>query len=110
MTIRLKDLGYQVPYRALYLWEYVSLTRSSEADSRSVLSSSTPSSSRSRRRSTAPTSPRPFRCELDHGGCWADISTIRNLLVAHFIKRELESMFVHSFSRPSVPLSFVFRK
>lgn len=25
VTIRLKDLGYQVAYRALYLWEYVSL-------------------------------------------------------------------------------------
>lgn len=24
VTIRLKDLGYQVAYRALYLWEYVS--------------------------------------------------------------------------------------
>lgn len=40
----------------------------------------------------------------------ADDSTVRNLLVAHFIKRELESIFVHSFSRPSVPMSFVFRK
>jgi len=35
--------------------------------------------------------------------------TVRNLLVAHFIKREFESIFVHSFSRPSVPITFVFR-
>lgn len=37
-------------------------------------------------------------------------STVRNLLVIHFIKRFLESAFVHSFSRATVPLSFVFRK
>jgi very-long-chain enoyl-CoA reductase len=37
-------------------------------------------------------------------------STIRNLIILHFIKRFYESVFVHTFSRPTVPLAYIFRK
>lgn len=43
--------------------------------------------------------------------CPADTrSTIRNLIILHFIKRFYESAFIHTFSRPTVPLAYVFRK
>jgi very-long-chain enoyl-CoA reductase len=38
------------------------------------------------------------------------LSTFRNLTIFHFIKRFLESAFVHRFSRATVPLTYVFRK
>jgi very-long-chain enoyl-CoA reductase len=37
-------------------------------------------------------------------------STVRNLIVLHFLKRFYESAFMHTFSRPTVPLAYVFRK
>ncbi|GMK55347.1 hypothetical protein CspeluHIS016_0204030 [Cutaneotrichosporon spelunceum] len=84
-ALRLKDLGPQVGYRWLYIWEYagpIFINPLLLVLSRKIYGDYEPSS-----------------LQL----------TIRNLIVVHFIKREFESIFVHKFSRPSVPLSFVFR-
>ncbi|WVQ79326.1 hypothetical protein IAT38_001423 [Cryptococcus sp. DSM 104549] len=83
--LRLKDLGRQVGYRVLYLLEYV-----------------------------GPIFLNPLFLQYSHL-LWGHYEpstlqlTVRNLLTLHFIKRFLESAFVHSFSRATVPLSFVFR-
>ncbi|ODO00684.1 enoyl reductase [Cryptococcus wingfieldii CBS 7118] len=83
--LRLKDLGQQVGYRTLYLWEYA-----------------------------GPIVLNPLLLYYSHA-IWGQYDasplqlTVRNLIVIHFIKRFLESAFVHDFSRATVPLSFVFR-
>lgn len=83
--LKLKDLGKQVGYRVLYLWEYV-----------------------------GPIFLNPLFLYYSHL-IWGQYDpsplqlTVRNLLVTHFIKRFFESAFVHSFSRATVPLSFVYR-
>ncbi|KAK4688735.1 hypothetical protein P7C73_g1385, partial [Tremellales sp. Uapishka_1] len=83
--LRLKDLGKQVGYRVLYMWEYIGVIFIN-----------------------------PLFLKYSHL-LWGSFEmstlqlTVRNLLLVHFIKRELESAFVHRFSRASVPLSFVFR-
>lgn len=83
--LRLKDLGRQVGYRYLYLWEYA-----------------------------GPIFLNPLFLKYSHL-LWGDYvpstlqTTIRNIIVLHFIKRWLESAFVHKFSRATVPLSFVVR-
>ncbi|WWC73769.1 uncharacterized protein I206_107741 [Kwoniella pini CBS 10737] len=83
--LKLKDLGKQVGYRTLYLWEYV-----------------------------GPIFLNPLFLHLSTY-LWGDYKfsplqlTIRNLIVIHFIKRFLESAFVHRFSRATVPLSYVVR-
>ncbi|WVQ75160.1 hypothetical protein IAR50_004769 [Cryptococcus sp. DSM 104548] len=83
--LRLKDLGQQVGYRTLYLWEYagpIVLNPLLLYYSQAIWGHYDPS---------------PLQI------------TVRNLIVVHFIKRFLESAFVHDFSRATVPLSFVFR-
>ncbi|WOO83977.1 Very-long-chain enoyl-CoA reductase [Vanrija pseudolonga] len=83
--LRLKDLGYQVGYRWLFIWEYIGPIFINPAllyVSQYIWGPYEPS-----------------QLQL----------TVRNLIVAHFVKRELESVFVHKFSRPSVPLTFVIR-
>ncbi|WRT69624.1 uncharacterized protein IL334_006613 [Kwoniella shivajii] len=83
--LKLKDLGQQVGYRVLYLWEYV-----------------------------GPIFLNPLLLEISTL-IWGKYEpstvqlTVRNLIVIHFIKRFLESAFVHDFSRATVPLSFVYR-
>ncbi|WVQ95986.1 hypothetical protein IAU59_003086 [Kwoniella sp. CBS 9459] len=83
--LKLKDLGKQVGYRVLYLWEYV-----------------------------GPIFLNPLLLHYSHL-IWGQYEpsalqlAVRNLIVIHFIKRFLESAFVHRFSRATVPLSFVFR-
>lgn len=47
---------------------------------------------------------RPAQMHSAHG------RTVRNLIVIHFVKRFLESAFVHSFSRDTVPVTYVYRK
>ncbi|WVR08123.1 hypothetical protein IAU60_005169 [Kwoniella sp. DSM 27419] len=83
--LKLKDLGQQVSYRTLYLWEYAG--------------------------------PIVLNPLLLHASklLWGNYHsshlqiTVRNLIVIHFIKRFLESAFVHRFSRATVPLSYVYR-
>nr|XP_018260378.1 enoyl reductase [Kwoniella dejecticola CBS 10117]OBR82536.1 enoyl reductase [Kwoniella dejecticola CBS 10117] len=83
--LKLKDLGKQVGYRTLYLWEYV-----------------------------GPIFLNPLFLHLSTY-LWGNYQysalqlTIRNLIVIHFIKRFFESAFVHRFSRATVPLSYVIR-
>ncbi|TYJ54685.1 hypothetical protein B9479_004624 [Cryptococcus floricola] len=83
--LRLKDLGRQVGYRTLYLWEYA-----------------------------GPIVLNPLLLYYSHA-IWGQYDasplqlTVRNLTVIHFVKRFLESAFVHDFSRATVPLSFVYR-
>ncbi|KAI9639003.1 uncharacterized protein MKK02DRAFT_42036 [Dioszegia hungarica] len=83
--LRLKDLGKQVPYRYLYLWEYA-----------------------------GPIFINPLFLKLSHHiwGAYTPSAlqiAIRNIIVLHFIKRWLESAFVHSFSRSTLPLAYVYR-
>ncbi|WWC92730.1 uncharacterized protein L201_007689 [Kwoniella dendrophila CBS 6074] len=83
--LRLKDLGQQVGYRVLYLWEYV-----------------------------GPIFLNPLLLKASTL-LWGEYTpsalqlAVRNLIVIHFVKRFLESAFVHRFSRATVPLSYVFR-
>ncbi|KAL7425050.1 Very-long-chain enoyl-CoA reductase [Cryptotrichosporon argae] len=83
--LRLKDLGKQLPYQYLYLWEYA-----------------------------GPIVLNPLALYLSQY-LWGPYEpstlqlTVRNLTVAHFVKRELESLFVHQFSRPSIALSYIVR-
>ncbi|ORY34827.1 3-oxo-5-alpha-steroid 4-dehydrogenase-domain-containing protein [Naematelia encephala] len=83
--LRLKDLGKQVPYRTLYLWEYV-----------------------------GPIFLNPLFLHFSYL-LWGPYTpstlqlAVRNLTIIHFLKRFLESIFVHSFSRPTLPLAYVFR-
>ncbi|WVN86919.1 uncharacterized protein L203_102093 [Cryptococcus depauperatus CBS 7841] len=84
-NLRLKDLGKQVGYRTLYLWEYA-----------------------------GPIFLNPLFLHFSHL-IWGKYDpsplqlTVRNLIVIHFIKRFLESAFVHNFSRASVPLTYFYR-
>ncbi|RSH93376.1 3-oxo-5a-steroid 4- dehydrogenase [Saitozyma podzolica] len=83
--LQVKDLGRQIEYRVLYLWEYA-----------------------------GPIFLNPLFVQFSFL-LWGkyDLSTLqvtyRNLTVFHFIKRFLESAFVHDFSRATVPLSYVYR-
>ncbi|KAK8849622.1 hypothetical protein IAR55_004957 [Kwoniella newhampshirensis] len=83
--LRLKDLGRQIGYRVLYLWEYA-----------------------------GPIFLNPLFLNCSHL-LWGNFQpsalqlAVRNLTVLHFIKRFLESAFVHRFSRASVPVSYVVR-
>ncbi|WVQ66107.1 uncharacterized protein L199_004285 [Kwoniella botswanensis] len=83
--LKLKDLGPQVNYRTLYLMEYI-----------------------------GPLILNPLLLKFSTL-VWGQYeysalqTTVRNLLMIHFLKRFLESAFVHSFSRASAPLKFVFR-
>ncbi|CAD6570451.1 MAG: 3-oxo-5a-steroid 4- dehydrogenase [Tremellales sp. Tagirdzhanova-0007] len=90
-NLMVKDLGRQVNYRALYLWEYA-----------------------------GPIFLNPLLLYLSHF-LWGEYQpsalqmyaklyfTVRNIVVLHFIKRFLESAYIHHFSRASLPLSYVFR-
>lgn len=84
--LRLKDLGKQAPYRALYLWEYA-----------------------------GPIFLNPLFLKLSPM-LWGSYTpstlqlSVRNIIVLHFVKRWLESAFVHKFSRPTIPVSYIVRK
>ncbi|RXK41823.1 enoyl reductase [Tremella mesenterica] len=83
--LKLKDLGRQVGYRVLYLWEYA-----------------------------GPVFLVPIWLRYSYllWGKYEHSSlqiAVERILVLHFLKRFLESAFLHSFSRATLPLAYVFR-
>ena len=51
----------------------------------------------------------PSRMATSHRAYTFD-RAVRNLTMLHFAKREFESLFIHTFSRPTLPTTYVFRK
>ncbi|ORX37799.1 3-oxo-5-alpha-steroid 4-dehydrogenase-domain-containing protein [Kockovaella imperatae] len=84
-ALRMKDLGRQTGYKWLYIWEYAGVIFLN-----------------------------PLFLHFSHH-LWGRYEpstlqlTVRNLTILHFVKREFESIFIHTHSRPTLPLSYVFR-
>ncbi|KAM3570071.1 hypothetical protein VYU27_007850 [Nannochloropsis oceanica] len=92
MVLVFKDLGPQIGYRTVFIVEYLGpiLIMLLYASRPSLLYGEPPKGS-----SSFPPFPRETLIIL---ACW----------IGHFVKRELETLFVHVFSRPTMPLQQLF--
>ena len=120
--LEIKDLGPQVSWTTVFLIEYVCTCCVMSVTSiltlclpRSALSSCIPSSTTSRGSSTVVQSNIVcFKGAHTHTHFTLPVLILRRyvyfMVMAHFLKREYETLFVHRFSHATMPIFNIFRK
>lgn len=89
-VITLKDLGPQIGYRTVFIVEYLGPILFF------VLYGTRPAFI--------------YGEELSKDESWSDVQRVAYwCFIAHFLKREFETIFVHTFSRPTMPLGNLFK-